>query len=344
MFGSKTNHRYMSKSLMLNKISELQNKLVKQELYIKNLEKKIENDHRMTIVDEELHHNLLSIMQDHNQSIIDNCPENSFAKIFWDNQYKAASQKSCKQFRWHPAIIRWCIFLHHKSSKAYELLRKTGILYLPTQRTLRDYTHAYSSTLGFSAELDMQLIKDACMSTLQPFQKHVSLIADEMYIKEGLVYNKHNGQLIGYCNIGEINNHLISLEQEYKGDTATKELASAMLVLMVRGLFTSFTFPYATFATSTLTGEQLVPIFYEALFRLERCGFKVTSITMDGNSVNRKFYKLVGSNSTTPKSIAHKFSNPLDKSRQVLLFSDPPHLIKTARNYLQSSKRNMEVN
>ena len=97
----------------------------------------------MTIVDEELHHNLLSIMWDHNQSIIDNCPENSFAKIFWNNQYKAASQKSCKQFRWHPAVIRWCIFLHHKSSKAYELLRKTG-LYLPTQRTLRDYTHALS--------------------------------------------------------------------------------------------------------------------------------------------------------------------------------------------------------
>lgn len=48
-FGSKTNHHYMSKSLMLNKSSELQNKLVKQDLYIKNLEKKIENDHRMTM-------------------------------------------------------------------------------------------------------------------------------------------------------------------------------------------------------------------------------------------------------------------------------------------------------
>ena len=39
-FGSKTNHHYMSKSLMLNKSSELQNKLVKQDLYVKNLEKK----------------------------------------------------------------------------------------------------------------------------------------------------------------------------------------------------------------------------------------------------------------------------------------------------------------
>ena len=106
------------------------------------------------------------------------------------------------------------------------------------------------------------------------FQKHISLIADEMYRKEGLVYNKHNGQLIGYWNIGEINNHLISLEQEYKGDTSLTELASAMLVLMVRGLFTSFTFLHASFATSTLTGEQLVPIFYEALFRLEHWASK----------------------------------------------------------------------
>ena len=49
------------------------------------------------------------------------------------------------------------------------------------------------------------------MSTLQSFQKHVSLIANEMYIKEGLVYNQHNSQLIGYCNIGEINKCSLSI-------------------------------------------------------------------------------------------------------------------------------------
>ena len=112
-----------------------------------------------------------------------------------------------------------------------------------------------------------------------------------MYIKEGLVYNKHTGELAGYCYLGEINNHLVCLEQEYQGmnHTTTKQLASTMMVLMVRSLFNSFTFPYAFFAASHLTGEQLVPVFYEAIMRLESCGFKVTCITLDAIQLTESF-------------------------------------------------------
>ena len=185
-------------------------------------------------------------------------------------------------------------------------------------------------------------MNDSNISALEPFQKYVSIIADEMHVKEGLVY-KFNGELVGFCDLGEINNHLISLEKEYQThNTARKQLASTMMVLMVRSIFTRFIFPYASFAASNLTGEQLVPIFFEALFRLERCGLKVTSITMDGNSVNRKFFTIVGSSSSKQK-IAYKFRNPLNENTEVFFFSDPPHLIKTARNCLQNPRRHMEV-
>ena len=162
-----------------------------------------------------------------------------------------------------------------------------------------------------------------------------------MYIKEDLVYNKHTGEMTGFCDLGEINNHLLKLERDYTTNREnTNTLATTIMMLMVRWLFTSCTFPYACFPSSNLTGEQLVPIFYEALMRLERCGCKVTCITLDGNSVNRKFFKLVANNSKIP----HKFTNPLSfNKREVYLFSDPPHLIKTARNCLASSKRNMQV-
>ena len=90
-----------------------------------------------------------------------------------------------------------------------------------------------------------------------------------------------------------------------------------------------------------MTGEQMVPIFYEAMMRVERCGFKVTFITLDGNSVNRKYIDIVGSNTTLVK---HKFNNPLSfDKREIYLFSDPPHLLKTARNCLSNPKRNMKV-
>ena len=164
-----------------------------------------------------------------------------------------------------------------------------------------------------------------------------------MYIKEDLVYDKHTGELTGYCDLGEINNHLINLQQQYMAEKEdTNQLATTVMVLMVRGLFTTLEFPYAIFPSANLTGEQLVPIFYEAMMRLEMCGFKVLCITLDSHSVNRKLFKLVANNSSN--KIKYKFKNPLSyNAREVFLFSDPPHLIKIARNCLSNPKRNMEV-
>ena len=75
--------------------------------------------------------------------------------------------------------------------------------------------------------------------------------------------------------------------------------------------------------------------------RIERCGFKVLTVTLDGSSVNRKFMQIISTPDTT---LPHKFKNPLsNNSRKIFLFSDHSHLIKTARNCLANQSRNMQV-
>uniref|UniRef100_A0A1X7UCH1 Transposable element P transposase-like RNase H domain-containing protein n=1 Tax=Amphimedon queenslandica TaxID=400682 RepID=A0A1X7UCH1_AMPQE len=69
-------------------------------------------------------------------------------------------------------------------------------------------------------------------------------------------------------------------------------LAKSMVSFMVKGLFTSLKFPYAQFPCVSLVGEQLFPLFWEAVFRLERIGFKVIATTFDGTSVNRRLVAL----------------------------------------------------
>ena len=115
-----------------------------------------------------------------------------------------------------------------------------------------------------------------------------------------------------------------------------------MLVFMVRGLLSNLEFPYAQFPCTTLTGEQIFVPFWEAVSRLECCGFKVMGVTADGLSVNRHFFKLHGDSSTdTP---IHKTQNPYaSENRYLYFFSDPPHLIKTVRNCWASKKRNLWV-
>ena len=56
-------------------------------------------------------------------------------------------------------MIRWCLYLHHKSSGCYSALRNSGVLTLPSDQTLRDYKHTSTSRVGFSYELDLELFE-----------------------------------------------------------------------------------------------------------------------------------------------------------------------------------------
>ena len=118
---------------------------------------------------------------------------------------------------------------------------------------------------------------------------------DEVHIKNELVYDKHHGSLIGFVNLGDINNRLLEFENalHYCDDDNDKfPLATSMLVLMVRGLFCKLNFPYAQFASSSMSGDLLFDPVWEAVSRLERLGFRVLGLTCDGASSNRRLWKL----------------------------------------------------
>lgn len=157
----------------------------------------------------------------------------------------------------------------------------------------------------------------------------------------------YTGALKGFIDIGDINHHLQEYEQSFYHKNKqsvhhSHPLADSILVFMVRGLFSSLEFPYAQFPCTTLTGEQIFVPFWEAVSRLERCGFKVMGVTADGLSANRHFFKLHGNSATdTP---VHKTVNPYtSEDRFLYFFSDPPHLIKTVRNCWANKKRNLWV-
>ena len=44
------------------------------------------------------------------------------------------------------------------------------------------------------------------------------LIMDEVHIKHDLVYDKYEGCLIGFVDLGEVNNQLIEFEKALAGD------------------------------------------------------------------------------------------------------------------------------
>ena len=115
----------------------------------------------------------------------------------------------------------------------------------------------------------------ARITTCPKREKYVVLLLDEMHIRDDLVYDKHSGKMIGFANLGEVNNHLSQYEESLQGDMAAgPQVAKTMVVFMVRGLFSKLQFPYAQFPCHTLAGSQMYDPFWEAVGRLENCGFK----------------------------------------------------------------------
>ncbi len=136
----------------------------------------------------------------------------------------------------------------------------------------------------------------------------------------------HAGGILGFTDLGDLNNHLLEFERIVEDGEEKEQVAKSMMVIMVRGLFTKLQFAYAQFPCSSVCGYHMYDIFWEAVERLERCGFRVVACTCDGLSVNRNFFKLHDKG----KKDVHKVLNPYSEEKRYIYFmTDPPHLIKT---------------
>ena len=171
-----------------------------------------------------------------------------------------------------------------------------------------------------------------------------------MKIKERLIFDKYNDQLVGFVTLDNVSNCLMDLKRKCSSSALAATIATHMLVLMVRGVTIHLCFPFAQFPTDDITAYQLYSLVMDAILQLEMLGFKVISMTCNGALPNRKLCKILSSNLTSNDSgVPYKMLNPYtDENRDLYLISDVPHLLKTTRNcwansYVHSCSRRLLV-
>lgn len=278
-----TPYGVLSTEEMQSRMSKLHTELrriVKQRDRVKARLSRVVEKNGIT-VDEEVSGDLKWIMESEGRKATEKEGCTHFQRVFWEQQVLAASKKDSRGMRWHPLMIKWCIYLRAQSQSAYETLAQSRCIKLPSQRTLRDYTHHLKPVPGYSAGVDAQLHSAAKLDKCEEREKCVLLLLDEMYVKQDLVYSKTTGELVGFVNLGDINMHLLAFERALSsssdGESSNdhETLARTVMSLMVRGLFSRLEFPYVNFPCNNLTGELIYAPFWEAVHRLERLGFKV---------------------------------------------------------------------
>ena len=101
-------------------------------------------------VDHQLSQDITSILGKSDKNIT------PFMDLFWQQQKKQLTRSSTG-VRYHPMIIRYCLSLATKSPACYEELRKSKILVLPSQRTLKDCRNCIRPKAGFHGEVIEEL-------------------------------------------------------------------------------------------------------------------------------------------------------------------------------------------
>eukprot|EP00794_Sanderia_malayensis_P002815 gene2815-3251_t len=255
-----------------------------------------------------------------------------FMRLFWEEQqnYLSASKTG---IRYHPMVIKFCLGLAAKSASAYDELRyeekkQTGILILPSGRTLHSYKNYICPKQGFNKEIITELCEK--VKNFSEAEKNIVILMDEMKIQENLVWDKHTGELIGFVNLGDIHLNYAALQKVDK-------VATHVLVFLIRRIVNPLKFSLSNFATNGATSFQMYPLFWKAVGICElQCNLKVMVVTCEVASRDRKFFK----RHVVPGStgdVVYKTVNCFSSDRFIYFFADPPHLMKTARNCLAKS-------
>ena len=198
-----------------------------------------------------------------------------FMKLFWKQQMETRKASS-KNVRYHPMLIRYCLSLFTKSRSVYEELRSSGILVLPSSRTLQDYKNYINPKTGFSSQV-LNHLKELTKEYFD-IERYIVLLFDEMKIKPNLVFNKHTGELKGFLDLGCAETDFSTLGRE------TDWLATHTLFFYLRRVITDLRYSFAYFATDGAISIQLMALFWEAVAILEyNCNLWVIGATCEGH-------------------------------------------------------------
>lgn len=134
--------------------------------------------------------------------------------VLWEQQ-RASLLKPCNRWRWHPEIIKWSAALHAQSPAAYNLIRQSGFLSLPSVVTINKYFHFSKAEAGFIPAIVQRVVNEI---SAPPGDKreNVTLVLDEMKVKSGLVFSGSSGKVVGFTDTGSLNNMLDDFERRVK--------------------------------------------------------------------------------------------------------------------------------
>ena len=263
-------------------------------------------------------------------------------RLFWEQQMKRLGCKDPRGMRWHPTIIRWCISLYMKGPSSYEQLTRSGFVALPSISTIKSYLQFTDPNPGVNADVLQILVEEFKLVSAHEHDKNVALVWDEVKIKSGLVVSRGSGKLVGFTCLDNFSYSQLEALSNLDKATHEPQLASHLLVFMVRSLTTRVNLPFMWYPCTGYNSSQLWGSVWNATSSLEELGLKVRAWVCDGATSNRRFFKLHKCG-LDYEGIQFCTRNRYAMDRNIYFLCDVEHLLKTTRNNLENSHANMKT-
>ncbi|KAK3091497.1 hypothetical protein FSP39_020263 [Pinctada imbricata] len=190
------------------------------------------------------------------------------------------------QRRWDPKIISLCLTLYVRSPQAYEDLKKSNFLQLPSKRLLQYYKNSVRQIPGFNEANLTWMKKEMEKQNISEFGCHGGIVIDEMTIQDDLIITKSGDtwKLVGYVDMDTTNNNINIISNGQK----KVHLATHALQFIFHG-FTGFRWPVVYFGANPATAHQLYTTFWKCVEVLGDMNITVDYVMTDGASTNRSF-------------------------------------------------------
>lgn len=212
-------------------------------------------------------------------------------------------------------VRKFCIALHFYSPRGYEYVRSVFNNHLPATSTMRAWSSAVDGAPGISEEALTVLKSKATEYAANRKELLLALIADEMAIKKKIEWQNHKNDFTGVVTVENI------------GTNAPVSTAKDVWVFLVVG--DDFKLPVAYYLTNGLRSQERAALTQIVMRRINECGAKVTSITMDAAPTNIAMVKELGVDFANNKPF---FPSSTEPSYNVYFILDPPHMCKLSRN------------
>jgi len=192
----------------------------------------------------------------------------------------------------------------------YRMLSR--LIPLPSPTTVLRSLEVFKTKAGITKRnIDLLKLK---VNTDNKENKPVFIIIDEMSLRTGLKYDQKSGSIYGYQD---------------DGTTRKRTLANSAFCFMVCGIVKKFKYPIGyIFTSSTMKSDDIIKYLTEAIKSVEGAGFSVKGVTSDQGPNMQKAFKSIGVNEENPFFL-------IDNNKYYVL-RDPPHLLKNARNFLET--------